>query len=323
MESMPTILITGGSGLIGKALTKFLVEKGCHVIIVTRNAKKANKKFKKNFSNMQDPSLISFITWNVKNQTIDMEAVRKVDYIVHLAGAGVADKRWTTKRKKEILESRTKSSELIVKTLKENPNQVRAVISASAIGWYSHTPAADLQTVSRIESDPPDPGFLGETCRLWEESIEPITSMDKRLVKLRTGIVLSNDGGALKSFKRPVKWGLATIMGNGKQTISWIHIDDLCRIYWEAINNDAWKGAYNAVATRPVSNKEFVLELAKKMKGRFFIPIHIPSFVLKLLLGQMSIEVLKSTNVSSEKIRKEGFQFLFPSVEAAFDRLLK
>ncbi|HEX4851094.1 MAG TPA: DUF1731 domain-containing protein, partial [Puia sp.] len=156
-----------------------------------------------------------------------------------------------------------------------------------------------------------------------EESIEPITLMDKRLVILRTGIVLSKEGGAFKAFKRPVKWGLATIMGSGKQTISWVHIDDLCRIYWEAINNQEWNGVFNAVAPRPVTNKEFILQLAKRMKGKFFIPIYIPSFILKLMLGEMSIEVLKSARVSAEKIKKTGFQFLFPSVEAAFDQLLK
>ncbi|PWT76745.1 MAG: TIGR01777 family protein [Bacteroidetes bacterium] len=318
---MPTILITGGTGLIGRNLTRLLIEKGCRVIILTRNTKKANKKIRKAFSSIQDPTLISTAAWSVRNQTIDVDAIGEADYIVHLAGAGVAEKRWTARRKKEIVSSRTKSSALIVKALSENSNKVKAVISASAIGWYTPTPISNQQTVTRIETDPPDQGFLGETCRLWEESIGQVTLMHKRLVKLRTGIVLSNEGGAFKSFKRPIRWGLGTILGDGRQIISWIHVEDLCRIYWEAINNEQWSGVYNAVAPAPVTNKVFILALARKIKGNFFIPIHVPSFVLKLTLGEMSIEVLKSANISEEKLRRAGFQFLYPSVEAAFDQL--
>ncbi len=313
---MPTVVITGGTGLIGDALSKLLMEKGYHVIILTRDASSANKKFSKSGSQL------SAASWNIKKQTIDKGAIQQADYIVHLAGAGVADKRWTKKRKKQIVESRTKSSALIVKALNEIPNNIKAVISASAIGWYVPTgPDKSGKELKRTETDLPDTSFLGEACRLWEESIEPVTAMHKRLVKIRTGIVLSKAGGAYPSFKRPVRFGIAAILGDGNQTISWIHIDDLCRIYLEAITNENMEGAYNAVAPKPVNNKTFTIELAKKIKGKFFIPIYVPTFLLKIFLGEMSVEVLKSVNVSADKIRETGFQFFYPTIEPALAEL--
>lgn len=259
---------------------------------------------------------LSFAKWDIQNNSIDEEAIKKADCIVHLAGAGVADKRWTAKRKKEIQESRTKSSALIVDALKRIPNNVKAVVSASAIGWYGPDPSVP-NSKSFQEEDPSDDAFLGETCRLWEESIEPVTELGKRLVKLRTGIVVGKEGGALTEFKKPIKLGVAAILGGGRQMISWIQLDDLCRMYLFAIENEHMHGAYNAVAPSPVSNKELVITLATYMRGKFFIPIHVPSFVLKIVLGEMSIEVLKSATVSCEKIKNEGFTFLYPSIEAA------
>lgn len=302
-------MITGGTGLIGNALTKLLLQKNYEITILSRSSD--NKQ-----------SLINgvrYAKWDIKNQTIDSAAIQQADYIIHLAGAGVADKRWTKKRKKEIIESRTKSSELIIKSLKEIPNKIKAIVSASAIGWYG----PDIsKTNSFKETDKANDDFLGETCKVWEESIEPVTLMHIRLVKLRTGIVLSKDGGALKEFIKPLRAGIAAILGNGKQVVSWIHIDDIARMYVQALENEKLSGVYNAVAPKPVSNKALVLELAKQMKGKFHIPIYVPSFVLKMMLGEMSIEVLKGATVSGDKIRSTGFQFLFPTLESALKDLL-
>ena len=314
---MPTVLITGGTGLIGNALIRVLIQKEFDVIVLTRREKRARKKI-----SLIDERL-SIAAWNIRKQSIDEDAIRRADYIIHLAGAGVADRRWTKRRKREIQESRTKSSSLLVKSLKDIPNNVKAIISASAIGWYQPASGPSEKGVKRSETDPSDQSFLGETCRLWEESIDPVTSMDKRLLKLRTGIVLSNEGGAFPSFKRPIRFGICPILGSGQQMLSWIHIDDLCRIYLEALTNEKWEGVYNAVAPRALDNKNFSLELAKRIKGKFFIPIHVPSWILKLLLGEMSIEVLKSNNISAEKIRNAGFQFLYPSIEAALQQLIQ
>lgn len=280
-------------------------EKGHDIIILSRSKGASN-------GNLQ------YAQWNIKNGTIDADAVRSCDAVIHLAGAGVADKRWTAKRKEELLNSRTKSSALLVDILKQDKGRVKTVVSSSAIGWYG----PDKGGNAFVETDPAYSDFLGETCKLWEESISPVEAMGIRLVKLRTGIVLSNEGGALKEFKKPLRFGLASILGSGTQMISWIHIDDMCRMFMHALEHTTAKGVYNAVAPYPVSNKELTLRLAKKMRGNAFITVPVPSFVLKLVLGEMSIEVLKSTTVSAEKIQQTGFQFLYPAIDAALNELI-
>ena len=307
---MQTVLITGGNGMIGKALTSHLVDKGYKVIVLTRQLPAQKSTL----------PVIEFALWDTKKQTIDIAAVQKADYIIHLAGAGVVDKKWTATYKKEIQQSRTESSKLLLTTLQNNANKIKAVVSASAIGWYGEDVAGEKPFV---ETDKPASGFLGETCVLWEQSITPVEALQKRLVKIRIGIVLSNEGGALAEFKKPVKLGVAGILGDGSQVVSWIHIDDLCRLFMYAIENENLSGVYNAVAPVPVTNKALTLELAKKMRGKFFIPLHVPAFVLKIMLGDRSIEVLKSTTVSDAKIKQAGFTFLFPTVDVALGQLCK
>ncbi|MEJ7678951.1 MAG: TIGR01777 family oxidoreductase [Segetibacter sp.] len=227
------------------------------------------------------------------------------------------------RQKKEIVESRTQSSALLVKALQQVSNKVKAIISASATGWYGKDENRSPKKKAFTEDMRPDKDFLGETCRLWEESIEPVKEAGKRLVKLRTGIVLSNEGGALPEFKKPIKFGIAGVLGSGKQILSWIHIEDLSRMFTYAIENESMEGVYNAVAPTPVRNKELTLLLAQKMKGKFFVHMHVPVFALKAMLGEMSVEVLKSATVSSEKIRAAGFTFLYPSIESALGNLIR
>ena len=309
---MDTVVITGGSGLIGKNLTKHLLAKNYNVIILSR---KVDQK-------TENPRL-HFATWNIAAQQINEDAITKADYIIHLAGAGVMDKKWTEKFKKEIVESRTKSSELLIESLQQIPNKVKAVISASAIGWYGKDDKPLRHTEGFKESDVSDDRFLGNTCKLWEESIQPVKALNKRLVKLRTGIVLSNDGGAFKEFKSTLRFGIASILASGKQIISWIHIDDICRMYIYAMENESLHGSYNAVAPAPVKNKILILQLAEKLRKQFYIPVHVPKLILKLILGERSIEILKSATVSCEKIKAAGFIFLYPSLDAALDELTK
>jgi uncharacterized protein len=308
-----TILITGGTGLIGKELTKALLLKGYNVIILTRNA-----------GSMEGGEGFQYAEWNIEKQTIDIDVIKQADYIIHLAGAGVADKRWTAKRKQEIQNSRTKSGALLVKVLQENANKVKAVVCASAIGWYREDSSLQNQNIAKgfEETAPAANDFLGETCKLWEQSTDPLLQLNKRLVKLRIGIVLSNRGGALKEFKKPLGFGVATILGSGKQIISWIHIDDLVQLFIYALENERMNGVYNAAAPNPVSNKELILTAAKARR-KFYIPVYVPSFVLKLMLGEMSVEVLKSTTVSSRKVQDAGFLFSFPGIETALKRLAK
>ncbi len=310
---MSMIIITGGSGLVGTALSYILSANGHEVVILGRNPV---GQLPANLS------AVSYVQWDTSKQFIPPGIIERADAIVHLAGAGVADKRWSAKRKKEIVDSRTASSATIVKAIAERPNHIKTIVSASAIGWYGPDSAIPNSTPF-VETDPADAAFLGETCRLWEESIEPVSGLGKRLVKLRIGIVLSRKGGALKEFMKPLQYGLAAILGNGKQVISWIHIDDLCRIIVQALDKQDMQGVYNAVAPTPINNKALTLQLAKTMRGKSFIPVYVPALALKIMLGEMSVEVLKSTTVSENKIRNTGFQFLYPGLDAALNQIVK
>lgn len=304
---MKTILIAGGSGMVGTALTEMLIEKGFKVIILTRNT-----------GDKTGSANLSYAEWDPEQGAIDPTAVGAADAIVHLAGVNVADARWSAKRKEEILKSRTETSALLVKALREIPNKTEVVVSASAIGWYGPD---ERQPVPFTEDKPAADNFLGNTCAAWEASIRPVTEMHKRLVILRTGIVLSKSGGAFQEFMKPIRFGVAAILGPGTQVVSWIHIHDLCRIYINALTTNM-NGVYNAVSPDPVDNKTLVREIAKQSRPNFNIPVYVPGIVLKLMLGEMSIEVLKSTTVSSGKIKGTGFQFRFPSIEVAVKDLL-
>ena len=308
---MQTVLITGGTGTIGKALSKMLLEKNYRVIILTRDSAKH-----------QPAGNLAYADWNIQQQTISKEAIQSADYIIHLAGAGVADKRWTRKRKQEILNSRTQSSALLLKALNENTHHVKALVSASAIGWYGADPVIP-NPKPFVESDPADTAFLGATCQKWEASISPVKALGVRLAICRTGIVLSNSGGAFVEFLRPLRFGIAPILGSGKQIISWIHETDLCRIYLALMENENFSGVHNAVAPSPLSNQQFMMKLGKKRNGNFFLPIPVPAFALKAVLGEMSIEILKSATVSCDKLLSAGFHFSFPSFDQALENLVQ
>lgn len=304
---METVLITGGTGMIGKALTEALIERGYDVTILTRHIsdkKTTNDK-------------VSYAVWDVNKQALDKKALAKADQIIHLAGANFADKRWSEKVKNEIVSSRVDSAKLIMESLKTISNKVKVVISASGISWYGR----DIEAAkSFTENDTPAHDFMAETCQQWEAAIEPASFLGKRLIKFRIGPVLSPDGGAYVEFKNPVKYGVAGIIGNGRQIVSWIHIDDLVRAILFSMENEQMEGVYNAVSPEPVSNKRLILEIAKHTK-KSFIPIHAPSFALKIVFGEMINEILKSTTVSSAKLQQAGFIFQYPDIESAILQL--
>lgn len=306
---MDTVLITGGTGLVGRALTKLLTEVGYKVIILSRH----------NIGKDLDNALVSYAHWDITRRVIDETAIQQADYIVHLAGANVGDKRWSAARKKEILNSRTQSAELLFEALGKYPNKVKKVISASGIGYYGENKSGPAFT----ENDPPFGDFLGKTCVAWENSILRMQDLQKKVVILRTGIALSLEGGALKEFYKPLQFGFATILGNGEQYVSWIHLHDLARIYLSAIVNHELEGIYNAAAPYPVQNKELVMTMAQEAKGKSFLPAYVPSFALKLALGEMSIEVLKSCRVSSARIQETGFVFSFPDIRSAMENIFQ
>jgi uncharacterized protein len=302
---MSTVLITGGTGLLGTALRQVLLEKGYQVIVLTRKLP----------ADTDPSSPLQYALWNVEEQTIDTTAIARADMIIHLAGENLGGRRWTLKQKKKIVDSRVCSSRLLVDILASVSNKIKTVVSVSGIGWYGEDRSAGGHH-SFVETDPPANDFLGNVCKQWEESITPVTKQGIRLVKFRIGVVLSNKGGALKEFLKPLKWGIAAILGNGKQVISWIHIDDVVSLFVAALKNEKMNGVYNAVAPSPVSNRDLVIKLAKSRK-KFFIPVRVPAFILKWVVGEMSKEVLKSTTVSCSKITDTGFQFRFPSIEQA------
>ena len=305
---MQTVLITGGTGMVGTSLTQLLLSKGYQVIILTRKPQTS-----------PIPNL-TYAVWDIAKGTIDPLAFEKADTIVHLAGAGVADKRWSKKRKQEIVDSRVMSGALLVKYLTAHTHQVKTVVTASAIGWYGPDTEQSLQ-YGFTETDPVDAAFLGDTCKQWEDSVKPIETLGIRLVTLRIGIVLNKQGGALAEFIKPAQFGMATIFGNGQQMVSWIHHHDLCKMMIHGIETASIKGVYNAVSPDPASNKDLIIAITKKLRG-FYLPIPVPAFVLNIMLGEMSIEILKSAKVSSNKIQEADFKFDYPTLNSALHELL-
>lgn len=307
-----TVLISGGTGMVGTALTGHLVQHGYRVIVLTRNPQKA-------VPNPLWGSAVRYAAWDVASQTIETEAVLQADALVHLAGAGVVAKPWTAAYKQEILRSRVDSSALLVNAIRTHGTNLKTVVSASAIGWYGPDRGGQPFT----EDAPYAPGFLGDTCKAWEDSIKPAEALGKRLVIGRIGIVLSNSGGALPEFKKPLRFRVAGILGNGRQMVSWIHIDDLCAAFRFAIENPQVNGIYNFLAPAPVSNRTLTITLAECMYGKAYIPMPVPAVALQLMMGERSIEVLKSTTCAATKLIQAGFRFSFPEIKPALQDLVE
>ena len=295
------VLLTGGSGLIGRHLTQLLLDNGYEVSHLSRTP--------------ENDSRVKTFLWNVKKNEIDAACITGVDTIVHLAGAGVAEKRWTDKRKKEIIESRTRSIWLIYDLLKKKNHLVKSVISASATGFYGDRDGQIL-----TEHTTPGDDFLAEVCLKWEAAVDEGVELGLRIVKLRTGIVLDKNGGALPQMANPVKWGIGSPLGDGRQWMPWIHWQDVAYLYFYAITNTKLKGVYNMAAPNPVTNQQFTLVLAKQLHRPLWAP-KVPAFLLKLLFGEMSIVILGSAKVSCQKIEETGFKFKYSDLAAALNEI--
>ncbi|WP_316635729.1 TIGR01777 family oxidoreductase [uncultured Flavobacterium sp.] len=293
------VLITGGTGFVGKHLTDTLIDNGFTVSILSRSAR-------------ENTSLITYYKWNLMSNYINEDAILQADYIIHLAGEGVVEKKWTKRRKKLILESRLKPIDLIFSILKKNNKILDGFISASGIGIYGAITSPEICT----EMTAPANDFLGTTCQEWEQTVDKIGSLGIRTVKIRTAIVLGRNEGFLKKMSPNFKAGFGMILGTGKQYLPWIHIQDLCQIYLKAITDPEMQGAYNACVTDNTTNQTFSKILANLYGYKIWFP-KIPSFVLKVVLGEMSEAVLKGQRASSEKIQKTGFQFQFTDLEEA------
>lgn len=261
-------------------------------------------------------STVKTFVWDVQNRSIEKDAFLGVDTIVHLAGEGIADKRWTPQRKRQILESRTQSTRLLFEHLKANPHQVKTFVSASAIGYYGF----DNNDYEFSESDGPGSGFLAEVVKSWEDEVDKMQQLGLRVVKIRVGIVLSMDGGALKEMVKPVRFNVGAPLGSGTQNLSWIHIEDLCAIFVKAIEHKL-EGVYNGVGPYAVSNEEFTQAVAKMLNKPLLLP-RVPSWSLRLLFGEMADLVIKGNKVSSDKLKSTGFKYRFKTLEAALSDLL-
>jgi len=302
MTNTSTVLITGGTGLVGQVLRQQLLAKGYAIKLLSSSKSKCNG--------------IDVFYWNIENEHIDKKALENVDYIIHLAGANISEKKWSAQQKKIIIESRTLSTKILVNELKKNKQNLKAFISSSATGYYG---AITSEQIFK-ETDKNANDFLGNVCAQWEEGVEEINTLGIRTVKLRTGVVLSKEGGALKKLIAPARWGLSAAMGSGKQYLPWIHIDDLCKMYIHCLENSNIEGVYNAVAPQHITNKKFTKELALHLNKPYFLP-NIPYFLLKAVLGEMSLIILEGSRISNEKIIATGFQFQFNTIKEALESL--
>jgi uncharacterized protein (TIGR01777 family) len=301
---MATILITGGTGLIGLRLAEILKSQGHRLHLLSR-------------SNRSVKPYDAVFSWDVKNGTMNEIALDGVEVIVHLAGAGIADQRWTDERKAEILSSRVDSAKLLLDTLKHRNQSISVFVSGSAIGWYG----AYSDSLIHNETEPAASDFMGETCRKWEYAADLFHDVAERIVKIRTGVVLDKNSGALPKMAQPVQWFVGSPLGTGKQQIPWIHLEDICAIFANAVSDSRYYGSINAIATENCTNKEFTKVLAKVLH-RPILPIHVPSFVINALFGEMALVVLEGSRVSNHRIKQMGYNFKFSNLEEALKDIL-
>jgi len=295
------ILITGGTGLIGSHLIPILKERGYQVVLLSRREQMhlGCKAFE----------------WDLDKNYIDENAFEGVTRIIHLAGAGIADKRWTDSRKKVLVNSRVKSAELLLNYVREKSVGLKSFISASGIGYYGTSTTEHVFT----ESDPPADEFVSEICVEWEAAADQFSDIC-RVVKLRTGVVLSADGGALEKLSKPIKLGFGAPIGSGNQYMPCIHIKDLCMMYAYVLKNESANGVYNAVSGQKSTNKDLTKAVADELNKPLWLP-NVPGFALKLVFGEMSKILLGGSHVSAEKIKSLGFEFEFPTLKTALSEI--
>ena len=300
---MAVILISGGTGLVGKALSKRLLSEGHEVRILSRNP--------------QSSSQLKSFYWDVEKNEIDEKAFDGVNHIVHLAGSGIADKRWTDARKQNIIDSRVNSMKLITDVVKKKNIQLKSFVGASAIGIYGMMTSEKIYT----ETDKGKDDFLSTTCMQWEYSYKEIQSLAAKNCIIRIGVVLSKDGGALKRLLPLFQLGLGSAVGSGKQYMPWIHLDDLVSIFHESLFNPNYNGVYNAVSAEETTSHSFSKQLAESLSKPFFLP-NVPAFFLKLVFGEMANVLLEGSRISNQKLTGEGFQFKYSTLSEALAEII-
>ncbi|HLL96162.1 MAG TPA: TIGR01777 family oxidoreductase, partial [Spirosoma sp.] len=311
-----TVLITGGTGTIGRRLTELLQQQGYQVSLLSRHSNPAESRT--GSSEMATPGVKTY-QWDVKRGHLDPQAIQTADHIVHLAGAGIADERWTDARKNEILTSRTASTELLARALAGNPHNVKSFVASSAIGYYGgDTGDRPLTETSSGGSD-----FLAQVVRAWERSEDQVAAVGIRTVKFRIGVVLTMAGGALPKLAQPIRLGAGAPIGSGQQYISWIHLDDLCRLFIRAIADESWQGVYNAVAPSPATNEGLTRAIADALGRPLLLP-NIPNFAIRLMFGELAITVTGGNYVLNKRISEEtDFQYQYGDLTNALKNLLQ
>jgi len=303
---MKIIGITGGAGFVGRYVTNLLISNGYKVLIFTRNT--SGKPVRQH---------ITYAHWDPDKGECDTHSLELVDAIVHLAGEGIADKRWSPKRKQEIVDSRVKVTHFLVEQLKMHAPDCKVFVSAAAIGYYG----PDRQgLIPFTETAPSYNDFLGDTCSKWEVAANNAAALTRTVI-LRFGIVLGKESGAFPKFSKPVSFGIMPILGSGRQVVSWIEVSDLARLILFSLEHSEMQGIYNAVAPIPVTHRLLMKTIARE-KGGIKIPIRVPAFALKILMGEMSEEILKSCTVSAQKTLSVGYTFLYPEIKDAIKHIL-
>lgn len=298
------LLITGATGLVGQKLVALLLADGHQINFLTTRKGSINS-----IANCKG------FYWNPKTKEIDSNCIIGVDKIIHLAGASVS-KYWSKSYKKEIFSSRVFTTQTLISLLENNPHEVNQIVSASAIGIYKHS-FSDVYTEESIEYGET---FLTEVVQKWEAEVDHFSKLNINVSKIRIGLVLSDKGGALLTLKKPITVGFGAALATGKQYVSWIHIDDLARLFKHIITNNLY-GIYNATAPNPIDNKALTKAIASQLKKPLFLP-NIPKWILNLFLGEMNLMVCESQNVSSKKIEDAGFKFLYKDITSALISLL-
>lgn len=293
------VLLAGGSGLVGKRLTKLLRKKGHEVAWLSRQKRPAHD--------------VRTFVWDVPGKRIEPGAIAFADAVINLAGAGVADRRWTESYKKEIYSSRIGSTSLLAAAIAADGKRVNVLVNASAIGIYGHHWEGTV-----TEETEPGNDFLARVCRDWERAALPAGI---RTCFIRTGIVLSENEGLVGKLKTPVRFFAGAAIGSGMQITSWIHLDDLCLAYLHMLENETLSGAYNAVAPVPVTNAELTRLVAERLNRRILLP-NIPDVVLNVLFGEMAGIMTGNQPVSAKKLIDSGYTFRFSQAEEALRNLL-
>ncbi len=300
---MSKILITGGSGSLGGAISELLLKSGHQPVWLSREAG--------NFKG------ITKYKWDIAKDYIDEKAFEGVESIIHLAGAGIADKRWTSAYKKQIIDSRVKSSELLFNYISKNKFPIHTLVGGSAIGYYGAIQSEKLFS----ETDNAGTDFLAESCILWEKSYQPFINSGIRTSIIRTGVVLSKNSGAYAKMVPAFKLGFGAAIASGEQYFPWIHINDIAAIFVHALFDQKVKGIYNGVASELITNQAFSRQLAKSFNKPFFLP-NVPAFLLKIAMGEGYVMVTEGIKISNQKIKSTGFEFEFESAETALKSLV-